>query len=131
MNGRFDSPQAKTGRLVQHYGSIASARLAAPRLLGVLAKSTSKSNLLPSIPDDCETHDAVGHWAAKLISQKPEGRRQTDPGLKIARADAHRPTLGMRKVCQARLGSLVLPPSVFKEPRTNPIKAALSRSCEY
>ena len=123
---RYDSVEMKTGRLVLHYGSIVSARAAAPTLLGHLARSVVSSKL-PVLPDTTNIEE-IGRWAAKIISKKPEAGGTWQRAIKIKKLDTQRPTLGMRavEVSQAA-GTNVMVPVAAKKPRTNPIAAAKAR----
>ena len=120
---RFDSIEAKTGRIVQHYG-LADARRAAPALLGHLTTSVNTSSKLPPIPASMK-HDsqAIGVWAAKLISLRPAEQGTWETRV-VARQDFRRPKLGMREVCRSR-GSEFMAPTAFKQPRRDAIAARL------
>ena len=145
---RHDSVEAKTGRFVNAYNSIADARTAASGILGALVVSLqTETTKLPSVPPGMKGDmDCIGKWAAAIISKKPEARvegRGAGAGLGAAatgggavggsktskttgRFDSRRPRLGMTE--QSAAGSAVLIPAGAKKPRTNPIAAAALRS---
>ena len=113
-------------RLVLHYGSIAAARAAAPTLLGHLARSVVNTKL-PALPNTTNI-EKIGHWAAKIISKKPEVGGVWQRAVKVKTMDTQRPTLGMRAVEVSKAGGTdVMSPVAVKKPRTNPIAAAKAR----
>ena len=73
--------------------------------------------------------DEIGQWAAAIIRKKPPaGRRAWQTAVLTHRRDDRRPTLGTRQLTRSLAsGSTVMPPTAFKQPRTNPIAAAMAK----
>jgi hypothetical protein len=112
------------GRLVAKYGSIEAATAEAPILLGYLAKSVAVASKLPTLPKT-DSISEIGEWAAGIIRKKPDHGGHWQKSAAVAKADAHRPSLGMRAT--ALIGTDVMAPTAMKTSRDSALKRAVQK----